>query len=82
MTRNERTTVPKDFDYDCLVVLTEKDLLQNGCNPDKIDYLFDMGSETIEYDRDTDNVWYAGDPTGMTLAEFVNEANSYDFADM
>ena len=79
---NERTTIPDGFDYDKLVVLYADDFLRNGCNPDKIDYLFDMGSETIEYDPDTDNVWYAGDPTGLTLAEFIQETNNYSFTDM
>lgn len=79
---NERTTIPDWFDYDKLVTLTESDMLRNGCDPDKVNFLFCMGAETIEYDRDTDNVWYAGDPTGLTLAEFVSETNSYEFADM
>ena len=78
MNKNERTTIPEDFDFDKLVVLYADDLLRNGCDPDKIDYLFDMGSETIEYDQDTDNVWYAGFPTGMTLAEYIQDINEHD----
>lgn len=82
MTSNDRVTIPEHFDFDRLVVLDMEDLLRYGCNPEKADYLTSMGAETIEHDRDTDNVWYAGFPTGQTLAEFIQDVNDCDINDM
>ena len=82
MENNNRITVPNDFDYDRLIPMFADDFLRNGCKREAVDYLFDMGSEMIEHDPVIDNVWYAGQPTGMTLAEFIQDANDYDFSDM
>lgn len=78
----DRVTIPENFNYEKLVVLTESDFLRSGCDLEKVDYLFCMGAETIEHDRDIDNVWVAGFPTGQTLAEFIQDVNECDIDEM
>lgn len=82
MERKNRYKIPESFDYESLKTLTENDFLRNGCDPEKIDFLFAMGSEQIEYDPITNNVWYAWQPTGMTLAEYIESINKCDINDM
>ena len=82
MTFQERQKMMKTVDYDNLVTLWADDLLRYGIKPIAVDYLTDMGAERIEYDSEADCIWYAGEPTGMTMAEYVKYTNEYDFCDM
>ncbi|MGX8717383.1 MAG: hypothetical protein ACSW8C_05360 [bacterium] len=45
MERKNGYKIPESFDYESLKTLTENDLLRNGCEPEKIEFLFAMGSE-------------------------------------